>query len=78
MKLLLENIQFEIHNWNICGDSKVTALLLALQHAYNKFCWFLCELLLTVNIITSNKSGLNEKKCVGTTQLTNTEKVYLY
>jgi len=38
MKLLLENIQFEIHNWNICGDLKVIALLFALQHAYNKFC----------------------------------------
>ena len=27
MKLLVENIQYEKYNWNICGDLKVTALL---------------------------------------------------
>jgi len=28
MKLLVENNQYEKYNWNICGDLKVTALLL--------------------------------------------------
>jgi hypothetical protein len=28
MKLLVENIQYEKYNWKICGDLKVTALLL--------------------------------------------------
>jgi len=31
MKLLVESIQYENYNWNICGDLKVTALLLSLQ-----------------------------------------------
>jgi hypothetical protein len=31
MKRLVENIQHEKYNWNICGDLKVTALLLGLQ-----------------------------------------------
>jgi hypothetical protein len=31
MKLLVENIQYEKYKWNICGDLKVTALLLGLQ-----------------------------------------------
>jgi len=43
MKLLLENIQYEKHNWNNCGDLKVTALLLGLQLSYTKVCCFLCE-----------------------------------
>jgi len=30
-KLLVENIQYEKYNWNICGDLKVTAILLGLQ-----------------------------------------------
>jgi len=43
MKLLLEKIQYEKYNWNICGDLKVIALLLGLQLGYTKFCCFLCE-----------------------------------
>ena len=43
MKLLLEKTQYEKHNWNICGDLKVTALLLGLQLGYTKVRCFLCE-----------------------------------
>jgi len=43
MKLLLEKIQYEKHNWNICGDLKLTALLLGLQFGYTTVCCFLCE-----------------------------------
>jgi hypothetical protein len=43
MKLLLEKIQYEKYNWNICGDLKVIALLLGLQLGYTKFGCFLCE-----------------------------------
>ena len=39
MKLLLETIQYEKYNWNICGDIKVNDLLLG----YTKFCCFLCQ-----------------------------------
>jgi hypothetical protein len=42
-KLLLENIQYEIHTWNICGDLKICALLLGLQLGYTKFCFLLFE-----------------------------------
>ena len=43
MKLLLDKIQYEKYNWNICGDLKVIALLLGLQLGYTKSCCFLCE-----------------------------------
>jgi hypothetical protein len=43
MKLLLEKIQYEKYNWNICGYLKVTVLLLDLQLGYTKFCCFLRE-----------------------------------
>jgi hypothetical protein len=36
MKLLLEKIQHEKYNWNICGDLKINYLLLD----YTKFCCF--------------------------------------
>jgi hypothetical protein len=39
MKLFLEKIQYEKYNWNICGDLKVTALLLG----YTKICYFQYE-----------------------------------
>jgi len=43
MKLLLEKIQYEKYNWNVCGAIKVTVLLLGLQLGYAKFCCFLSE-----------------------------------
>jgi hypothetical protein len=39
MELFLEKIKYEKYNWNICGDLKVTALLLG----YSKVCCFLCQ-----------------------------------
>jgi hypothetical protein len=42
-ELLLENMQYEIHTWNICGDLKICALLLGLQLGYTKFCCLLFE-----------------------------------
>jgi len=29
--------------WKICGDLKVIALLLGLQHGFTKYCYFICE-----------------------------------
>jgi len=43
MKLLLEKIQYEKYNCNMCGDLEVTALLVGLQLGYTKFCCFLFE-----------------------------------
>jgi hypothetical protein len=39
MKLLLEKIHYGKYNWNVCGDLKITDLLLG----YTKFCCFLSE-----------------------------------
>jgi hypothetical protein len=36
MKLLLEKIQREKYNWNLCGDLKVIALLVGLQFTLHK------------------------------------------
>jgi len=41
MELLLEKIQYEKYNWNICGNLKVTVLLIGLQLGYTKFCCFI-------------------------------------
>lgn len=43
MKYLLTSIKYDEHQWQICGDLKVVALLLGLQLGYTKFCCFLCE-----------------------------------
>jgi hypothetical protein len=43
MKLLLEKIQCEKYNLNLCGDLKLVALFLDLQLRCTKFCCFLCE-----------------------------------
>jgi hypothetical protein len=42
MKFILEMIQYEKYNWNICGDLKVIAVLLGLQLGYTRICCFLC------------------------------------
>jgi len=39
MQLLLEKIQYEKYNWNVCGGIIVTVLLLG----YTKLCCFLSE-----------------------------------
>ncbi|GBP14416.1 hypothetical protein EVAR_92401_1 [Eumeta japonica] len=43
MKTLLLCIKYNEHQWQICGDLKVVALLLGLQLGYTKFCCFVCE-----------------------------------
>jgi hypothetical protein len=43
MKLLLTCIQYNIHCWNICGDLKVTALLVGMLLGFTEFCCFLYE-----------------------------------
>jgi hypothetical protein len=42
MKLLLEAIRYNVYQWNICGDLKVTGLLTGRQRGFAKFCCFLC------------------------------------
>ena len=39
----LEMIKYEEFKWKLCGDLKVVALLLEMQHGYIKYCCFLCE-----------------------------------
>jgi hypothetical protein len=63
MKLVLEKIQYEKYNCNICGDVKVTALLLGLQLGYTKFYWFLREWdSRDREHHSSTNSGLNENR----------------
>ena len=43
MKMLLTCIRYDEHEWLLCGDLKVVALVLGLQGGYTKYCCFLCE-----------------------------------
>ena len=43
MKQLLRCIKYEQHQWQLCVDLKVAALLLGLHGGYIKYCYFLCE-----------------------------------
>lgn len=43
MKILLHEIDYSHHNWSICADFKVIAILIGLQLGYTKYCCFLCE-----------------------------------
>lgn len=42
MKLVLTSLNYDQHNWLICGDLKVIAIILGLQGGYAKFPCFLC------------------------------------
>ena len=42
MAKLLQLINYEAHNWSVCCDLKVVALLTGLQGGYTKYCCFLC------------------------------------
>ena len=42
MKTLLDELKYDQHQWLICGDLKVIALLLGLQGGYTKYPCFLC------------------------------------
>jgi len=43
LKCLLDCIRYNEHEWKICADLKVVALLMGLQLGYTKYCCFLCE-----------------------------------
>jgi len=43
MKILIDAINYDKFKWQICGDLKVTALLLGLQQGFTKYCCFICE-----------------------------------
>lgn len=43
METLLRDINYEEHQWNLCCDLKVVALLQGLQLGHTKFSCFLCE-----------------------------------
>ncbi|XP_076056096.1 uncharacterized protein LOC143034074 [Oratosquilla oratoria] len=42
MSLLLNNIQYQDHNWLLCGDLKVLTILLGMQGGHTKHPCFLC------------------------------------
>ena len=42
VKLLLKLIQYNNHNWDVCGDFKMIAFLGGLQGGYTKHSSFLC------------------------------------
>jgi len=39
----MEAINYDKFKWQICGDLKVTALLLGLRKGFTKYCCFICE-----------------------------------
>jgi len=43
LKILMEVFNYNKFKWQICGDLKVIALLLGLQHGFTKYCCFICE-----------------------------------
>ena len=43
LKRLLNCLHNRDHNWQICGDLKIIALLVNLQTGYIKYSCFLCE-----------------------------------
>jgi len=43
MKILMETINYYKFQWQICGNLKVIALLLGLQHGFTKYCCFISE-----------------------------------
>lgn len=43
LRKILEKISYDHHQWNVCADLKVVAILTGLQAGYTKFCCFLCE-----------------------------------
>lgn len=43
MSLLLDLINYKQHDWKICADLKVVALVTGLQQGYTKYCCFLCK-----------------------------------
>ena len=43
IKVLLKCINYNQHQWQLCGDLKVVALVMGLQRGYMKYCCFLCE-----------------------------------
>jgi len=63
MKLLLDKIQNEKYNWNICGDLKVVALCLACSLATQSFVAYCVSGLIGIekNHYIKN-GGLNENR----------------
>ena len=43
LKILHQSIQYDKHQWSICGDIKVIGLLLGQQSGFTKYPCFLCE-----------------------------------
>ena len=43
MKTLLTCVKYDQHEWLLCGDLKVVALVLGLQGGYTKYSCFLCK-----------------------------------
>ena len=43
IKVLLKCINYNQHQWQLCSDLKVVALVMGLQLGYTKYCCFLCE-----------------------------------
>ena len=41
MKILLQAIQYNVQEWGICGDLKMTGMLMGIQGGFTKICCFL-------------------------------------
>ena len=61
VKILLELIRYNNHNWDVCGDFKMTAFLLGLRGGYTKHSYFLCDIAERMSSTTWSKTRLLAK-----------------
>jgi hypothetical protein len=57
MKILLDSIKYDQHNWLICGDLKAIAFLLGQEGGYTKY---VSGIVVLLRFITNRRSGLSE------------------
>lgn len=62
MKILLKAVQYNVHQWNNCGDLKVTSMSMAMQADFIKFCclclWDSCSKPNIMSSVTGNQGRL--------------------
>jgi hypothetical protein len=66
MKEILSCVKYKTHQWHICGDLKVIAILMGLQKAYTKVCYFLREWEIHASVHYSKNWSLHKLRTPGT------------
>ena len=71
MKILLEAIDYYKFKWQICGEIKVIALLLAQQRESKKYCCFICEWDSRDRVLHYSRKDWPDKKSLETMNMQN-------